>query len=271
MNNYQNVELLDMLLVLERQAVMHKKLVKFINQEDKIEQLEKEKKNTIIVKGIQDEEEENKKDIKVKLHAIIQKMGVEIDYKEDKALNESVTELGSILGTFSSDVYEGSFARASFLWAHAESRCTRMMLGSDKENVKINRLLMTLAELKSDFECKVKDFRRASLRAVSSSSKTAVSDDDFASEKVLLDSEEVIHSELNMSVRAQADCVEKWNLKYSAESIASLNEFLFRVDELSGSRGVKPSQLFLLAPEQEWTSKQCKVKNSFDYITFFYI
>ncbi|KAF5304679.1 hypothetical protein FQA39_LY09456 [Lamprigera yunnana] len=75
--------------------------------------------------------------------------------EHEKALNESVTELGSILETFSGDVSEGSFARASSLWAHADSRCKRMLVGSDKEKVKRNRLLLPLSESKSDIECEV--------------------------------------------------------------------------------------------------------------------
>ncbi|KAF5274871.1 hypothetical protein FQA39_LY07053 [Lamprigera yunnana] len=134
--------------------------------------------------------------------------------EDDKAPNESVTELVSTLETFSGDVSEGSFARASSLWAHVESRCKRMLLGSDKENVKRIRLLLILAELKSYFQCKVKEFRRSLLRAVSSSSKTVVSDDDVASADVLSDSEEeFIHPEPDVSVRAQADCVSQWNLR----------------------------------------------------------
>ncbi|KAF5280640.1 hypothetical protein FQA39_LY05288 [Lamprigera yunnana] len=54
---------------------------KLINQQDKIEQLKRKIRKSIIVKGIQDEEEENEKDMKTKLHAMIQKMGVEIDDK----------------------------------------------------------------------------------------------------------------------------------------------------------------------------------------------
>ncbi|KAF5282125.1 hypothetical protein FQA39_LY17681 [Lamprigera yunnana] len=100
--------------------------------------------------------------------------------EDEKALNEIVAELSSILKAFSGDVSEGSFARASSLWAHAESRYKRMLLESHKEKVKRNRILLTLVELKSDFECKVKEFRRASLRAISSSPKLVASDDDVA-------------------------------------------------------------------------------------------
>ncbi|KAF5294441.1 hypothetical protein FQA39_LY13426 [Lamprigera yunnana] len=123
---------------------------------------------------------------------------VEIDSSsfsvEDKrTLNESVVELNCILKTFSENVSEGSFARASSLWVHAEFRCKRMLLESYKEKVKRNRLLLTLAELKSDFECRVKEFRRASLR------------DDVASADVLSDSVEIGDPGPNFSVRNQAE------------------------------------------------------------------
>ncbi|KAF5303669.1 hypothetical protein FQA39_LY09916 [Lamprigera yunnana] len=106
--------------------------------------------------------------LKVEVDSSFSSVEYSVSFSEDeKALNECVTELVSILETFS----EESYARANSLWAHAESRCKRMLLGSNKENFKRNRLLLTLAELKSDFECKVKEFRCASLRAGSCSPK----------------------------------------------------------------------------------------------------
>ncbi|KAF5290502.1 hypothetical protein FQA39_LY03606 [Lamprigera yunnana] len=108
--------------------------------------------------------------------------------EDEKTLNECVTKAVNILGTFSGDVSGKSFSGANSLSAHAESQCKRMLLVSDKEKVKRSRFLLTLAELKSDFE-------------FSSSPKTIVSDDDVASADVLSDSEEkFIHPEPKVSV-----------------------------------------------------------------------
>ncbi|KAF5278330.1 hypothetical protein FQA39_LY05819 [Lamprigera yunnana] len=57
--------------------------------------------------------------------------------EDEKALNESVAKLNNILETFSGDMSEGSFDRASSLWAHAESRYKRMLLELDKKKIGI--------------------------------------------------------------------------------------------------------------------------------------
>ncbi|KAF5276014.1 hypothetical protein FQA39_LY00810 [Lamprigera yunnana] len=93
-----------------------------------------------------------------------------------------------------------------------------MLLKSDKEKVKGNRFLLTLAELKSDFECRMKEFRRVSLRAISSSPKTVVSHDDVASAEVLLDSEEISRQEPNVSETAKND-KESNKRKYTVEQM----------------------------------------------------
>ncbi|KAF5292241.1 hypothetical protein FQA39_LY14056 [Lamprigera yunnana] len=93
-------------------------------------------------------------------------VGYSVPFVEgEKALNDCVTEMSSILAAFTGDVSEGSFAKR-------------------------NKHLLTLIELKSDFEYKVKEWKRSSLRAVSFSPKKVVSDENVSSADALSDSEE---------------------------------------------------------------------------------
>ncbi|KAF5306401.1 hypothetical protein FQA39_LY08910 [Lamprigera yunnana] len=132
------------------------------------------------------------KDWKVEVDSSFSSIEYSVSFSEDeKALNEIVAELSTILETL------------------------RMLLESNQEKINRNRLPLTLVELKSDFKCKVTEFRRVSLRAISSSPQTLVSDYVVASTEVFSDSEKIIHPEPSVSVRTQADYVAKWNLRYS--------------------------------------------------------
>lgn len=174
-----------------------------------------------------------------------------------QTIKEYTVELNSFFEEFTGDISCSNFKRVSAIMCHTLRRVEACKAVDNEQRKKLNEALLSLHNIKGEYEAKVKRFRKrdSSECAIDLSclnindeeeNDSATSEED---EHEFRSIRESLHSSTKMTpVRSYKTVpVSKWNLKFSGSGQMSLSAFLEHVEELRVARGVSKEELYISA------------------------